>query len=79
MNEQEKAKRVRRITEVAEHCISIGIVSGLSYKDGIIAFKAITMVMEIIDKDPSFDDTQLAKTLLKFVQEGVSNDQTPHN
>lgn len=56
--------RIRKYIDFINIVILTTLSSGFSYDEGIIIFKTIVDMLELIDKNPYADDAQLTKEVV---------------
>jgi hypothetical protein len=65
------APEVRIKTFVVEMVV-LGMASGLTYREGTIAARALLMMTEAIDKDPNVNEEQLEARVLALIREELA-------
>lgn len=61
--------RANKISEVLLTVVALQVTLGLNYEDGEILFRAGSLVMGEIDKNPDVNDESLADQVHKFVEQ----------
>jgi hypothetical protein len=61
-----------RIKIFALEVIALGMATGLTYREGAIAARVLSLMCEAIDKDPNVNDEELEARMLTFIREELA-------